>query len=470
LPNASVACYDGPAGTEGIGICKSGTKTCNAQGTLWLSCVGQVLPAPDVCSTAADDDCNGSPMPCVTSSIWSKSYTSPDPYYQWAVSRVAIDGAGNVYALGTGVSILKLDGNGNVLWTKNFDAGVGDLVVDAGGNILVTGSYTGTPDLGGGPLPSPAFMSGGAFVAKFDAAGGHVWSKGFPPSNGATSGGVIAVDLAGNVVIGGSTTGCINLGSGNLCPSGYGGDLFIAKLDATGTPLWSKIGGGTNNGGVQSVVMDAQGNIALAGWYSDTLDLGSGTFTAGGPTFVAKLDSAGTPIFVKPIGGGGAAPISIVFDSAGNELTAGSAGAFDIGGGPLTSGGFVGKLDPNGNHLWSHDIGNGQLQYIYGLSADPSDNLLVTGDFTGIIAVGGTFLQSAGADDIFVAKYDTAGTGLAAERYGDAAWLQQGYCVAVDAAGARYLSGSFAGQVDFGSGTLIAAGASDGFLAKLPPW
>jgi hypothetical protein len=59
LPGSTAACYDGPAGTQGVGACQGGTKTCFADGTAWGPCMGEVLPAPETCNTPVDDDCNG---------------------------------------------------------------------------------------------------------------------------------------------------------------------------------------------------------------------------------------------------------------------------------------------------------------------------------------------------------------------------------------------------------------------------
>ena len=49
-------CYDGPAGTKGVGPCKSGTQTCAAGS--WGSCKGQVIPAKETCN-GVDEDCSG---------------------------------------------------------------------------------------------------------------------------------------------------------------------------------------------------------------------------------------------------------------------------------------------------------------------------------------------------------------------------------------------------------------------------
>jgi hypothetical protein len=56
------ACYDGPAATAGVGICRSGTQACVIEAGVarWGSCTGEVLPAAggETCN-GADDDCDG---------------------------------------------------------------------------------------------------------------------------------------------------------------------------------------------------------------------------------------------------------------------------------------------------------------------------------------------------------------------------------------------------------------------------
>ena len=50
-------CYDGAAGTSGVGICRGGLQTCNAGN--YGSCVGQVLPRSAELCNGIDDDCDG---------------------------------------------------------------------------------------------------------------------------------------------------------------------------------------------------------------------------------------------------------------------------------------------------------------------------------------------------------------------------------------------------------------------------
>lgn len=59
VPGAQVACYEGPAGTQGVGVCKAGARTCDADGKAWGACFGQVIPDFDRCDNTVDDDCNG---------------------------------------------------------------------------------------------------------------------------------------------------------------------------------------------------------------------------------------------------------------------------------------------------------------------------------------------------------------------------------------------------------------------------
>jgi len=56
LPGDERDCYAGPEGSQGVGICRGGVQTCDADGA-YGPCDGQQLPQPEVCN-GADDDCN----------------------------------------------------------------------------------------------------------------------------------------------------------------------------------------------------------------------------------------------------------------------------------------------------------------------------------------------------------------------------------------------------------------------------
>ncbi|MFO0593451.1 MAG: hypothetical protein U0441_38270 [Polyangiaceae bacterium] len=58
-PGEVQPCYLGTPGTEGVGPCHAGTRTCGASGAGWGECTGQVLPAAEQCNNGVDDDCDG---------------------------------------------------------------------------------------------------------------------------------------------------------------------------------------------------------------------------------------------------------------------------------------------------------------------------------------------------------------------------------------------------------------------------
>ena len=60
-PGLTDPCYDGPPDTEDMGMCASGLYTCNAEGTAYGACVGQVTPVSEVCGDGLDNDCDGTP-------------------------------------------------------------------------------------------------------------------------------------------------------------------------------------------------------------------------------------------------------------------------------------------------------------------------------------------------------------------------------------------------------------------------
>ena len=55
-PVASLSCYTGPAGTEGVGTCQPGTQSCS--NSSWGACVGEVTPQTEICD-GLDNDCDG---------------------------------------------------------------------------------------------------------------------------------------------------------------------------------------------------------------------------------------------------------------------------------------------------------------------------------------------------------------------------------------------------------------------------
>jgi hypothetical protein len=53
-------CYDGPQGTEGVGLCHGGMQTC--MNNMWpMNCPGEQLPTKENCADCLDHNCNHLP-------------------------------------------------------------------------------------------------------------------------------------------------------------------------------------------------------------------------------------------------------------------------------------------------------------------------------------------------------------------------------------------------------------------------
>ncbi|MFT3770294.1 MAG: nucleotide-binding protein [Minicystis sp.] len=494
IPGSVTTCYSGPAGTEGVGACIAGILTCLPDGTGYGPCMGEVTPMPEDCSTPIDEDCDGQTPLCPA--LWAKRFGDVAGQFAWGL---AVDPTGGAVVTGdldgtadfgggalttagsSDVFLAKLDANGAHVWSKKFgnatlQSGQG-VAVDAMGNVVITGYFQGSVTFGTTALTT----AGGAdiFVAKFNAAGAHVWSKKFGSATDDQLGLAVAVDPSGNVLLTGALVGAFAFGGATLTSAG-GSDVFVAKLDgATGNHVWSKRFGdaGLAQQG-RAIAADAMGNVIVAGDFNGTIDFGGGALTSAGGSdaFVAKLDAAaGNHVWSKRFGDG-AFQIAhgVAADATGNVVVVGDfAGDVDFGGGAIPSKGntdaFVALFDPAGAHLASAGFGGTDYDSATSVSA-AGGVIAVGGYFAGKADFGGTPLTSAGGRDVFVTKL--SGTTLApvwARGFGDASFYQSAQGVGLDTAGNMLFAGYFFGSIDFGAGPLTSAGDADVFVAKLGP-
>jgi hypothetical protein len=281
------------------------------------------------------------------------------------LTRAVEQGANNVIAAGTveghvdfggGITtpngagdafVLALDGAGNYAWARRF-AGTGeddafDVAIDGDGNILVVGGFAETLTIGSDTLSSPGRTSG--FVAKLDSGGNPLWAQAIPATQLAL-GLAVAVDAAGNSVVVGSFRGTMNLGGAALISQFN--DVFVLKLDAAGNHVLSRNFGGVQNDEADTVAIDANGRIFVAGAVgSDRVDFGGGPITGGrsDDLFVLTLGSDGQHLCSRRYGSanGSSSALGLALDQDGNALVSGAlSGAVDFGSGALTS---TGGLD-----------------------------------------------------------------------------------------------------------------------------
>ena len=106
-PGATAACYDGPAGTEGVGVCAAGTMTCVADGSGYAACGGSVGPSAETCGDGLDNDCDGTvDEGCVcTPGTAAACYDGPagtDGVGTCAPGSMSCNGTGTSYGACTG--------------------------------------------------------------------------------------------------------------------------------------------------------------------------------------------------------------------------------------------------------------------------------------------------------------------------------------------------------------------------------
>lgn len=366
------------------------------------------------------------------------------------------------------------------------------IALDASGNIYTTGFFNDTADFdpGIGIFNLISGPSSSVFVSKLDASGNFVWAKKFAGNSDAL-GNSISVDNSGNVYTSGHFEGTIDFDPGtgvvNLT-SGGGRDIFISKLDASGSFVWAKNIGGTLEDSGQSIVLDALGNILITGPYNGTIDFDPGTgvfnLSAGG-IFILKLNSFGNFLFAKSLGVSGSVGYSIDVDSSGNIYTSGyfmGTGDFDPGAGTvnLTSSGgadiFISKLDALGNYIWVKNIGGSYNEISLCITVDLFGNIYTTGFYNVTVdfdpGPGIVYLNSpSGNAEIFVSKLDASGNFVWAKSMGGGGSNDEGRSIAVDSSGNVYSIGLFYGLADFDPGAGIAyltsTGGWDLYISKL---
>jgi hypothetical protein len=372
------------------------------------------------------------------------------------------------------------------VWAKRFgdvqDQSASAVVTDTLGDIFLTGTLTGTTDLGWGPITPKA---GAGFIAKLAPAGNALWDYAFV-GGGAASDWSTTTALCLNpseaLVVAGNFHGTIDFGSGNILLSQSAvGDIFLVQLgQMIGNASWKQRFSGTGFAqGVSSIASDKSTNTVVVGYFDGKLTTDKVTLTAAGKRdlFLVKLDATGSSLWSKQFSVGNLNATGVVAtDSADNLLLAGGfAGTANFGGGDFTSTSsgfppksdiFIAKLDSSGNHLWSKSFGDTSDQYASDVAVDSSDNVLIAGSFASTINLGGVPLTSADAKDIFVTKLDPSGKHIWSKRFGGIGDQKAGH-IAVDASGAILVTGTFDGTVDFGSGPLNSMGNGDVFIVKL---
>jgi hypothetical protein len=294
--------------------------------------------------------------------------------------------------------------------------------------------------------------------------------SGFFGGSSADSGLAIAIDASGSAYVTGAT-----FSSEATFPDLVGPDLifndtvntdaFVAKILPNGSGLaYAGYIGGSNADSGNGIAVDAAGNAYVAGRTQSTetsttrfpVLIGPDTTQNGGAdAFVVKVKADGTGLLYAGFIGGSATDQAsgIAVDASGNAYVVGdtlsSNGTFPAVVGPsLVHGGgvdaFVAKVNSAGTGLdYSGFLGGVTDDQGRGIAVDASGAAYVTGVTTssGFPAVIGPDLSYNGGGDAFVAKVSPDGAALDYSGYIGGSGSDEGNAIAVDEEGNAYVTG-----------------------------
>ena len=213
---------------------------------------------------------------------------------------VAVDSDGNAYMTGyfngtadfapgtnlvsagnADIFLAKYSPTGDLLWAvraggTGFDSAEG-MTVDASGGVFVIGRFQNTAEF----APGVTVTSNGSsdvFLAKFDAVDGSLEWVRAAGSNGTDRGVGVGVDSAGAAYITGFFRNSITFGATTLVAQNND-DMYFAKYDAGGGVVWAQ-NAGTSLNFVQGLALDANanGDVAISGWFGGTAVFGDAAF------------------------------------------------------------------------------------------------------------------------------------------------------------------------------------------------
>lgn len=167
---------------------------------------------------------------------------------------------------------------------------------------------------------------------------------------------------------------------------------------------------------------------------------------------------------------------AVTSDAHGNVVIAGEfTGTVHFGGDPLTSppndwSAFVVKLDPQGNHVWSQQLGEAGLPLVTGLAIDSAGNIVLCGSFVGALDLGAGGLVGGSLPQAFAAKLDGSANPLWSVLLGpgpSGSSTSTATAVAVDPSSEIVVGGQYAGELGIGGTSMQSKGERDSFVVEL---
>lgn len=316
--------YGGASEDSAYSVCPSGDGGFVFAGSTKSSGAGEY----DVYVVKTDGDGN---------EIWSKTYGGESNDGGKSVCSAG-DGsfiiAGYTKSFGAGeddVYLIKIDGNGNEIWSKTYGGTAGDAarsvypVTDGG---FIVAGYTASSGAG----------KKDAYLIKVNNNGDEIWSKTFGSDRSETGHSVQQTADGGFIVAGYAEI--INV----FVPQN---DIYLLKTDHNGNQLWTKTFGGGKNESGSSVRQTSDGGFIIAGI---TFSYGLGNHDA----YLIRTDNTGNELWSKTFGGirNESGTFSRETDDGGFIL-AGYTESFGAGKKDIA----LIRTDSDGNELWFKTFG-----------------------------------------------------------------------------------------------------------------
>ena len=265
--------------------------------------------------------------------------------------------------------------------------------------------------------------SDSTYVSKLDSAGQFVWARQIGGATGTANIANLLVNAAGDVYMTGWFFGTVDFdpGPGTFPMTAVGSDGFIAKWSAAGNFIWAVHLGGDNDDLVAGGALDGSGNLYVTGHFEGTVDFdpGPGTFLMTTPglsdqdAFVAEYSSAGQLLWAAQMGGKGSQyGITLSRDSDGGVVTTGfCTSVVDFLPGPgrrylQGAGNYIWKLDAGGSFVSIEILGNTS---VLGSTVSARGDLYLVGLFSGTADIDpgpGTYsLTALGRTDAFISRF-----------------------------------------------------------------
>jgi len=415
---------------------------------------------------------------------WAQQITYPADW------KMALDVESNIYMTGEfdstavfGSTILtckgtrdcfvaKMSKDGKWLWavqTDNTTDVKGNCIdVDASGNIIISGTFTGKCKFGNTTLTCTGEAD--IFVAKLDNKGNWLWAT---QTGGDSYAGVLYLktDAQENIFISGKFQAIAAFGDTILysLPT-----CFISKLDTNGKWLWSKKISSKSDI-PHPISLDKYGNMYFSGNFSGNVTVADSMLACSGlfNSFVAKLDANGKLQWLaRNVGRYGTTVWSIATDAEGNSYITGNGtqdvefGKYRVDCGLINI--FVAKLDSNGNWLWVRKADSKDYQFATCVSLDNAGNPVITGNFSGKTRLGSFKLQKSGDWDMLVASLSKKGKWLWAIQAGGKS-NAEGHTLLIDKDNNAFIAGLYySDDMILGKQILRLSGHdTDNFIAKL---